>query len=339
MKRSRIGLDEIADLDTLAAAFHAAARAKRARDDVERFRSNLERELASLQRDLLSGAIVPGPFRRFRIRDPKPRVIHAPSFRDRVIHHAIMAHVGPELDRALVHDSYACRRGKGTLAAVLRAAAHAARHEWFVKMDVRSYFASIDHAVLLTLLARRFKEPGLLELLARIVRAHEDGPARGLPIGTLTSQYFANFYLSGLDHYLLERCDVRGFVRYMDDIVCWMPDQAGARAVRDAATAYLRDKLRLDLKAPTLVGRSRHGLSFCGYRILPGRLLLSRRRRHRYGVLRRRAERAWRAGAIDDLGLQAAYASALALTAHADARGSRRAELRRRPLEGALAAL
>jgi hypothetical protein len=125
MKRSAVGLAEIADLHNLAAAFHAAARGKRGRGDVEAFRDNLDRELSALQAGLLAGTLSPAPMRRFRIHDPKPRLIHAPCFRDRVVHQAIMAHVGPVLDRTLVFDTYACRAGKGTLAAVQRASAHA----------------------------------------------------------------------------------------------------------------------------------------------------------------------------------------------------------------------
>jgi RNA-directed DNA polymerase len=336
MRRSAVGLAEIADWHTLAAAFHAAARGKCGRGDVETFRGNLDRELASLRADLLGGTFSLAPMRRFRIHDPKPRLIHAPCFRDRVLHHAIMAHVGPVLDRSLVADTYACRAGKGTLAAVQRAQAHAGRHAWFTQIDVRAYFASIDHQVLLGLLARKFKNQALLAMLARIIAVHESSPGRGLPIGTLTSQHFANFYLAGLDRCLLETCRVRGYVRYMDDAVWWTGNRAAARAAYAVARAYLETTLRLEVKQPVRIGRSRDGLSFCGFRVLPLRLKLSRRRRQRYAIQRRRAEHAWLDGRTDDRGLQTAYAGALALTAHADAAAWRREQLRRRPVEPAL---
>jgi RNA-directed DNA polymerase len=339
MKRSAVGLAEIADLHNLAAAFHAAARGKRGRGDVEAFRADLDRQLAMMRAGLLAGTLAPGPMRRFRINDPKPRLIHAPGFRDRVLHHAIIAHVGPVLDRTLVFDTYACRTGKGTLAAVQRASAHALRHEWHAQIDVRAYFASIDHAVLLDMLGRKFKDPELMRLLSGIVRAHEDAPGRGLPIGTLTSQHFANFYLAGADRLLLEVCRVPGFVRYMDDLVWWTGDRAGARDALDRVRLYLATELRLSVKQPVRIARTRDGLSFCGFRILPGRTLLSRRRRKRYAALRQHAERAWRDELIDGPGLQSAYAGALALTLHADAAGWRREQLRRHPVEPALEAL
>jgi hypothetical protein len=332
VRRSRVGLAAIADWHNLAAAFQRAARGKGERDEVRRFRADLNGELARLRESLLDGSVEVGQMRSFRIRDPKPRIIHAPCFRERVLHHAVMAHVGPVLDRTLVDDTYACRAGKGALAAVLRAQHHQRRWPWYAQIDIRSYFASIDHAILLALLERRFKDRGLLALLARIVESHRAEPGRGLPIGALTSQHFANYYLAGLDRLLLEGCRVRGMVRYMDDLAWWGDDKTAVRDALDQARAYARDRLRLTVKTPVQIGRSRAGLPFCGYRILPGRLLLSRRRKRRYAECRRDWENAYAAGRIDARALQAGYAAALAITAHADAAAWRREQLRRHPL-------
>ncbi|MCP5197407.1 MAG: RNA-dependent DNA polymerase [Gammaproteobacteria bacterium] len=274
--------------------------------------------------------------RSFHIRDPKPRVIHAPCFRERVLHHALMAHVGPVLDRALVDDTYACRVGKGALAAVHRVQHHLCRWPWYAQIDIRAYFASIDHAILLALLERRFKDRGLLALLARIVEAHPTEPGQGLPIGALTSQHFANYYLAGLDRWLLEKCRVRGLVRYMDDLVWWGDSKDAVRDALVQASTYAQERLRLTIKTPVQIGRSRAGLIFCGYRILPGRLLLSRRRKRRYAECRRNWENAYVAGQIDAQMLQAGYATALAITAHADAVAWRREQLRRHPLAPSL---
>jgi len=336
VQRSRVGLAAIADWHNLAAAFRRAARGKGQRDEVRQFRADLNGELARLRESLLDGSVEVGQMRSFHIRDPKPRTIHAPCFRERVLHHAVMAHVGPVLDRALVEDTYACRAGKGALAAVLRAQHHARRWPWYAQIDIRTYFARIDHEILLALLARRFKDRGLLALLARIVESHHAEPGRGLPIGALTSQHFANYYLAGLDRLLLEGCRVRGMVRYMDDLVWWGD---GKDAVRDAlaqARAHARERLRLTVKTPVQIGRSRAGLPFCGYRVLPGRLLLSRRRQRRYAECRRDWENAYAAGRIDARALQAGYATALAITAHADAAAWRREQLRRHPLAPSL---
>ena len=336
MKRSPVALEDIADWHNLAAAFHRAALGKATRDEVRRFRADWLTELTTLRRDILQRTIQVGRMQRFHIRDPKSRIIHAPCFRERVLHHALMAQVGPVLDRALVDDTYACRTGKGVLAAVKRAQHHLRRFPWYAKIDIRGYFATIDHRVLLASLERRFKNPGLLELIGRIVAAHHVAPDKGLPIGALTSQHFANYYLNGADRLLLEGCRVRGLVRYMDDLVWWGDDRAAVRAALERVRRYVEDQLLLEIKSPVQIGRSGSGLCYCGFRILPGQVLLSRRRKHRYGRCREKWERAYRADLIDARTLQTGYATALAITAHTDSTAWRREQLRRRPLASSL---
>jgi RNA-directed DNA polymerase len=332
MKRSAIDLSEIAEWRTLSAAYHRAALGKTDRAEVRIFRADLCRQLAALREDILAGEPRLSPMRAFNIRDPKPRLIHAPVFRDRVLHHAVIAHVGPVLERSLVFDTYACRTGKGTIAAVRRCQHFARRFPWYGQIDIRSYFANIDHHILMDLLERRFKNPQLLEFLRRLIAAHRAGPDKGLPIGALTSQHFANFYLDGSDRFLLENLKVCGMARYMDDTVWWAESKEAARDALNAVTDFLQVHRRLEVKTPSRIGRSSVGLSFCGFRILPGAILLSRRRRQRYAMARARWERAYSRGEIDERGLQAGYASALAITASADSRAWRSEQLRRVPL-------
>lgn len=336
MKRDPTTLADVADWQNLAWAACRAARGKRQRQPVRRFLADLPRELSSLARDILEANVRVGAALRFRIHDPKPRWIHAPPFRERVLHHALIAHVGPVLDRALVADTFACREGKGALACVRRAQYHARRFAWYVKVDVCSYFASIDHGVLLGLLRCRFKDDGMLRLMRRIVAAHEHGPGRGLPIGALTSQHFANYYLAGLDRFLLETCRVRGMVRYMDDVVWWCDGCRDAVESLARVGQFLRERRRLSLKPSAQVNRSRHGVTVCGYRVLRGTIRLSRRRRRRYAAARARWERAFARARISGPVLQAGYASVLAGTLHADALAWRREQLARRPVDGAL---
>jgi RNA-directed DNA polymerase len=339
MKRSRVGLIEITDWHNLMAAFHRAAKGARNGPEVERFRKRLEQEVARLQEGLSNGDLTLGRMRRFHIYDPKPRVIHAPCFRERVIHHAVMVHVGPVLERALINDTFACRPGKGTLAAVKRCQHHLRRFPWFVQIDIRAYFASVDHLVLLNLLGRKFKDPWLLSLLQRILDTYTTATGKGLPIGALTSQHFANYYLAGADRLILEDRRTRGMVRYMDDIVWFCDDRNRINATLKLVEIYLQEALKLEIKQPVNIGPSHHGLVFCGHRILPGAIRLSRRRKKRYIQLRRAYELAYLRAEIGAAGLQSAYASVLATTVHANAVAWRREQLRRAPLEGALNAL
>lgn len=331
VSRSRVAIGDIAALDNLSAAFFSAARGKQGRAEVRMFATDLDGNLERLRREILSGVPQLGDYRQFVIHDPKRRVIHAPAFRERVLHHALVAVIGPVLDKSLVDDTYACRVGRGPVVAVRRAQQQAQRWPWYGKVDVRRYFDSIDHGVLGELLQRRFKDRGLLALCRAVIASYCTNPGRGLPIGALTSQHFANFYLGPLDRFLLETVRVRAMVRYMDDVVLWSVDRVEAVAALGAATAFVRERLHLEWKPNARIQQSRLGLSFLGFRVFPHRLLLLRRRRRRYITARARWERAFALGLVDGQGLQQGYASALAITAHAGSTAMRRAQLRVRP--------
>ncbi len=333
-KRALVQLEDVASLEHLGAAFWRAAKGKRQQPEVRAFEANLLSELARLGREILEQRVRVGSRRSFTIHDPKRRVIQAPCFRERVLHHALMARVGPVLERLLVDDTFACRLGKGTLAAVKRAQCHTARYGWFVKLDVRAYFASIDHAILRSQLRRRIKGAATLHLIDRIIASYlspatDQGSReglRGLPIGALTSQHFANLYLASLDRLLLEGQGV-AMVRYMDDVAIWGNSPAVVRAAAQQAVAHADQALHLTIKPHWQVQPSCRGLPLLGFRIFGDRLLLSRRRRRRYATARRRFETAYLAGLIDGQQLQAGYASVYAVTAHAEARAWRREEL------------
>ncbi len=331
MRRVRIDLADVAAIGNLAEATARAARGKRERPAVRAFLGRLEESLERLSSDILSGRAPRGEYRRFRISDPKPRIIHAACFADRVLHHAVMLHAGPVLERAMTDTSYACRPGKGALAAVEAVQSALRRFPWYVKVDVSGYFEHIDHAILLRLLGRRFKGAAFMDLLGRILDGYQSRPGKGLPIGSLTSQYFANDYLDGLDRLLLERLGVRAELRYMDDVLWWCDSREQARETLAEVGDWLDRERLLQLKEPCQIARSCQGVSFCGYRIGPGVLRLSARRQRRYRERRRHWEAAWRAGEIDGLGLQRGYDAVRAIAIHADSRTWRSLDLARHP--------
>ena len=331
MKRSAISLEQVADVNNLADAFWRAARGRRGQPDVARMAVDLDVQLAQLSVEILGLSVSVGHFRRFRIHDPKPRIIHAPCFRERVLHHALMNVMAPVIDRALVDDTFACRPGKGCLAAAHRAQHHVRRFPWYVKADVRAYYASIDHDILRAALRRRFKNPQILALCDRIIDAYQTTPGKGLPIGALTSQHFANLYLAPLDRYLLETLRVAGMARYMDDAIWWCSHRQQARQTLAAVARFVTERLALHLHDRSRIQRSAQGLSFLGFRIFPGVLRLSRRRQTRHRRARQRWEARYQAGVVDSNGLQAGYAAALAITTGAQCHAWRGEELRRRP--------
>lgn len=163
-----------------------------------------------------------------------------------------------------------------------------------------------------------------LSLIRRIVEVHTDGPGRGLPIGALTSQCFANFYLGSLDRFLLEDCGVRGLVRYMDDFVFWGDSRNDVVSIERKCREFLGDALKLEAKPDRQINRSSAGVTLCGFRVFAGTIRLAASRRRRFRHVKRSWEREWLAGTIDSRQLQRGYEAAHAITLHADAANWRR---------------
>lgn len=325
-RRQKVILNDIANRSNLTHAVYLAAKGKRSRASVQQFLLNLDQELNRLAQVILARSYLPDPLREFAIHDPKRRTIHAPSFRDRVLHHAVILQAGTQIDQTLIDDSFACRHGKGTIAAVFRAQHFSRRFPWFIKVDIAKYFHSIDHELLLYRLERRFKGAGFLELLRKIIGGFhsEMGFGRGLPIGALTSQYFANLYLNDADRWLISQSEVRGMVRYMDDIICWFDSNATARHTLAMLHEFLAEQLALRLNSSPETNRTSRGVSFCGHRIFPGTIRLTVRRKKLFQAAIQRWERSYLNGDISASLLQNGYASAFSIVKHADSLGWRR---------------
>lgn len=281
MKSSRARLEEIAEPENLREAFLLAARGKATREAVIRFRARLEPELSALREEILGGRPEVGRFSSFIIHEPKERRIHAPHFRERVLHHALLRSVEADFERWLIDDTYACRQGKGREAALRRAESFAGRHGWFLKLDIAKYFDSIPHGRLLAEIVRRFRDRRVAALWRRIVEAYATAPGRGLPIGALTSQHLANFYLGGLDRYIKEKLRIPGYVRYMDDMVCFGEREALRVAAREIRR-FAEECLGLRLNPAMTLQPCRRGLPFLGYRVFPGGSCLKRASRRRF---------------------------------------------------------
>lgn len=314
MKRAGCLMGRIAELGNLFRAWGRVAAGRRRAVGVASFERDLSGHLDRLRRELEHGTWRPGPYRRFVVCDPKVRVIHAAPLADRVVHHAVMAVAGPWLERGALDQSFACRVGKGNRAAVTWARACTARRRWFLKLDVRKYFDSVPHEILIGLLRRRFKDGRLLDLFSRLVKSYATTPGKGLPIGTLTSQYLANFYLDDLDRRVVELLGCREHVRFMDDLVLWADDPGTLTGWLDDLRGWLAGERGLEWKGQPQPLPTSDGVPFLGYRILPGAVLLGRRARRR---LRSRLVeiRAWhRQGRIDTPELQRRAASLFSFT-------------------------
>jgi hypothetical protein len=242
-----------------------------------------------------------------------------------------MHYAGPVLDRALTPTTFACRKRMGNHAAVLQVQRYLRRFPWYVKIDIQHYFDTIDHERLYALLQRRFKGPDFLALLRRLICCFHVTPGKGLPIGALTSQHFANYYLDGLDRYILEQLNCCAHIRYMDDIIWWCHSRSQARQTLAQVCDYASRERLLTVKPTMQINRSDQGVSFCGYRVTPGQLKLSPRRRWRYQQRRQDWEVAYAQGRIDALTLQRAYDAVHAITLPGNSRNWRRQNLQRYP--------
>ena len=174
-------------------ALRKALRGKRDKPSTRAFLENCRTNLRTLQQELAQCIWVPGEYNTFTIHEPKKRIISAAPFPDRVAHHAIINITEPVFERFSIYDSYACRRGKGLHAAISRAHSFQKNNAWFLKLDIQKYFDSIDHATLKALLVRQFKDQRLMSVFGRIIDSAHAETGKGLPIGNLTSQHFANF--------------------------------------------------------------------------------------------------------------------------------------------------
>jgi retron-type reverse transcriptase len=279
--------------ENLTVAAQLATAGKRSRPDVAAFNLNLEWELLRLQRELREGTYQPGPYHSFLIEDPKPRRISAAPFRDRVIHHALTRVLEPVFERRFSKDSFACRKGMGTHRALERAKEGARRYPFVLKCDIRKYFASMDHEILKSLLARGVKCRPTLDLAGRIidgsnpqeeVTAYYPGDdlftpyerRRGLPLGNQTSQFFANLYLDPLDQAVNRELKPRLYVRYVDDFLAFDESKERLREMLEAIRQTVW-KLRLDVHpSKSRIYRTADGFGYLGWRVFRDRSRLAK---------------------------------------------------------------
>lgn len=266
--------DDVIDFENLYFAYRAAGHGKRYRYEALRFAEELEENLIGLQNELIWGMYQPMPFRQFYVLDPKKRLISAPAFRDRVVHHAVVRVIEPVYEKRFISETFACRKGLGTHAAMNHVlwCSRVAKRRWgsyyVLKCDVRKFFPSVNHEIMKRTIRRSIFDRDVLFLLDTIIDAFEPG-GRGLPIGALTSQLLANVYLDPLDHYLKEECRVKFYARYMDDFVILHHDKNYLRSLLAEIDSFLHDRLDMTLNPKTGIFPGRHGIDFCGYRIWP----------------------------------------------------------------------
>jgi Reverse transcriptase (RNA-dependent DNA polymerase) len=332
----------LCSFENLLAAYREAARGKRRRPDVAAFDYDMEGRLLRLRNQLRAQTWRPHPYRRFTVAEPKPRVISAAPFEDRVVHHALCNVIEPLFERRIIADSYANRRGKGIHQALDRATHFARRYRYVLRCDIVEFFPSIDLAILRHELGRVVRDDQTLALCDAILAGGAgelvdqytlvlypgDDPAypeeaqarpRGLPIGNQTSQFWANCYLNPLDHFVKDQLGCRAYLRYVDDFLLFADDKPTLHRWKAAIVAFLARRLRLAPHArASVVTPVAVGIPFLGFRVYPDHRRLRRRNGIAFARRLRQMARQYRRGALALPTVSARVRGWVAHAAHAD---------------------
>ncbi|MFA6285036.1 MAG: reverse transcriptase/maturase family protein, partial [Parcubacteria group bacterium] len=304
---------------------------KQKKKDVRKFEWELEQNIFQLHRELRGCTYKHGCYSSFFIQDPKQRHIHKADVRDRVLHHAVFSVLNPIFEETFISGSYSCRIGKGThkgvsaLESMIRKETKNYSKSCFIlKCDVKKFFGSVDHSILKIILKKRIKDENARWLLKEIIDSfsseHSDiFYARGLPIGNLTSQLFANVYLNDLDQFVKQRLKIKSYARYTDDFVIVASDKNYLLDTLKSISSFLKEKLALELHPKKIkIRKYRQGVDFLGYVVLPHyRAIRNKTKKRIFRKLKMRIAQ-HKAGEIDKKSLNQSLQSYLGVLSHAD---------------------
>jgi len=269
-------------------AYRKARKHKTLKPYVLEFEENLSGNLGMLQTELLLHSYQPKPLETFILRDPKTRTISKSHFRDRVIHHALCNIINGTFERGFIYDSYANRIGKGSFKAIERFESFSrrithnfTRDAFVLKADIRHYFEAVDHNTLLNILNRKIKDARIMWLIKKILKNHSK--EKGMPLGNLTSQFFANVYLNELDHFIKKQLKARFYIRYVDDFVILHHSKELLQEWKIKIDRFLFDRLSLELHPDkSKIIPLEEGVDFLGFKIFPHFRLLKKRNQRQF---------------------------------------------------------
>ena len=269
--------NKIISLDNLYLAWREFVRGKRSRSDVQEFEFNLEENILNLHHDLKNKKYQHSNYTSFYICDPKLRNIHKAEVRDRVLHHAIFRTFNPIFDKSFIFDSYSCRKNKGThkgvnrLECFIRKVSNNHHNQVYaLKCDIKKFFDSIDHNILFDLIKKKVQDSDTLWLIQIILNSFYTKPEKGLPLGNVISQLFANIYMNKFDQFIKHVLKEKYYIRYSDDFVILHQDRNHLRNIIQPIQDFLSNNLQLSLHPNKLIIRkTSHGIDFLGYVALP----------------------------------------------------------------------
>ena len=258
-----------------------ARKGKRGTHACYQFERQLGAQLGALHAALHDGSYQPLPYNTFQVFEPKPRLIYAPAFRDRVVQHAIYRVIQPVFDASFIDQSFACRPGKGTHAAsdyMQAALQQAPAGSYLLQLDIRRFYYRINRQILQGLIERKIKDAALVRVMMQFA---DQGEPLGVPIGNLLSQLYALIYLNPLDHYIKRDLRAQRYARYVDDFILVGITRAEALSHRAAIVDFLATRLGLELSKST-IAPVRRGANFVGYRTWASRRFVRRHALYTY---------------------------------------------------------
>lgn len=274
---------QLISLEELFQAWTDFRQGKGKKFDVRLFERHLEDNLFSLHKKLKNKTYEHGDYVDFYVNDPKRRHIHKASVSDRIVHHLLYRYLYQLFDKTFIYDSYSCRLNKGTHKAVKRlekfvriASYNYSRDCWALKCDIKKFFDSIDHKILFSLISKKSKDQRILWLIKEVIDSFRSGvdlevePLKGIPLGNLTSQIFANIYLNELDQFIKQEVKARYYLRYADDFIILDSNRTHLYQYVNTLKQFLETDLKLELHPQKVVFRKLNwGIDFCGYRMFP----------------------------------------------------------------------
>ena len=323
--------EKIVSAENLFSAWDSFKKDKRNKSDVLEFEWHLEENIFKLQRELQNKSYKHGPYTDFYITDPKRRHVHKASARDRILHHSIFNCLNPIFEETFISTSFSCRKGFGThrgveaLAGMLRSLSENGTHQVYVlKCDIKKFFDTVDHRILFSILKKRIKDSDTLWLLDGVIESFSSEysnifQSKGLPIGNLTSQLFANIYMNELDQFMKSKLRVEYYARYTDDFVILSRDEKYLQDLIPKIAEFLEHKLDLNLHPEKVYIRKLHqGIDFLGYLLfLNHRLVRAKTKRRIFTKLKRKI-REYKDGAVGKVTLDQSLNSYLGVLSHAN---------------------
>lgn len=331
MKIYRNIFDKIISPENLFLAWDNFKIGKQKKKDVQQFEWELETNIFQLHRELRGRSYRHSSYKSFYIRDPKQRHIHKAEVRDRILHHAVFAVLNPIFEPTFIPYSFSCRIGKGTHKGVSalnhfirKVGKNYSQHCFILKCDIRKFFGTVDHEILMSKLKQRIKDENAVWLLKEIINSFSSEQSdifttRGLPIGNLTSQLFANIYLNELDQFVKNELRLKYYARYTDDFVIVGDTNKELESILLKVGSFLKNNLLLELHPKKIViNKYSQGVDFLGYIVLPHyQLLRTKTKKRIFKKLKMRIDQ-YRAGEIDKKSLNQSLQSYLGVLSHAD---------------------